>query len=169
MAAAPRKPILELTPAQASARERSRKLLSRRALVAAAAGAVPVPGLDWAVDAALLSKLLPQISQEFGLSPTQISHLPPKQRERVQSAITVIGGTLVGKLITKELIIIAAKAVGLRLTAAQAAKYVPIAGTLLSAGLNYTAVRWLGEQHIKDCLSVVQQAQLILPAPKPSA
>ena len=28
---------------------RSRKLLNRRALVAAAASAVPVPGLDWAV------------------------------------------------------------------------------------------------------------------------
>ena len=86
----------------------------------------------------------------------------------MQIAISLIGGTLVGKFLTKELIVIAAKAVGMRLTAAQAAKFVPIAGTLISAGLNYTAVRWLGEQHIKDCLSVVQQAQLILPAPEAS-
>jgi len=165
MAAAPRKPPQELTPAQEQARLRARALLSRRALVAAAAGAVPVPGLDWAVDAALLSKLLPQISQEFGLSPTQIAQLTPKQRERVQIAISLIGGTLVGKFLTKELLVIAAKAVGLRLSVAQAAKFVPLAGTILSAGLNYAAVRWLGEQHIKDCLTVVQQAQLILPAP----
>ncbi|NJS35203.1 MAG: hypothetical protein HC765_00235 [Brachymonas sp.] len=165
MAAVPHKSSVDLTPAQTLARERARKLLSRRALVAAAAGAVPVPGLDWAVDAALLSKLLPQISEEFGLLPTQIAQLSPKQRERVQIAISLIGGTLVGKFLTKELIIVTAKAVGMRLTAAQAAKFVPIAGTLLSAGLNYTAVRWLGEQHIKDCLRVVQEAQLILPAP----
>ena len=164
-----RNPSPDLTEAQLQARERARKLLARRALVAAAAGAVPVPGLDWAVDAALLSKLLPQISEEFGLSPTQIAQLTPKQRERVQIAISLIGGTLVGKFLTKELIVVAAKAIGMRLTAAQAAKFVPIAGTLLSAGLNYTAVRWLGEQHIKDCLHVVQQAQLILPAPTKTA
>jgi uncharacterized protein (DUF697 family) len=49
--------------------QHSRKLLHRRALVAAAASAVPVPGLDWAVDAALLSRLIPQINAEFGLMP----------------------------------------------------------------------------------------------------
>ena len=38
---------------------RSRKLLHRRALVGAAASAVPIPGLDWLVDAALLSRLIP--------------------------------------------------------------------------------------------------------------
>lgn len=148
---------------------RARKLLGKRALIAAAAGAVPVPGLDWAVDAALLSKLLPQISAEFGLSPAQIAHLSPHQRERVQAAITLIGGTLVGKLITKELMIAAAKAIGLRMTAAQAVKYVPFAGQILSAGLNYAAVRWLGERHIRDCLSIVQEAKLSLPPPRKAA
>jgi uncharacterized protein (DUF697 family) len=169
MVAAARKPLLDLTPAQEQARSRARSLLAKRALVAAAAGALPVPGLDWAVDAALLSKLLPQISQEFGLSPTQIDQLTPKQRERVQIAISLIGGTLIGKFLTKELLVKAAKAVGMRLTAAQAAKFVPLAGTVISASLNYAAVRWLGEQHIKDCLTVVQQAQLILPAPAAKA
>ena len=43
--------------AMQAAVKRSRKLLNKRALVAAAASAVPVPGLDWAVDAAMLSKL----------------------------------------------------------------------------------------------------------------
>ena len=41
-------------PQLAAAVQRSRRLLHRRALVAAAASTVPVPGLDWAVDAALL-------------------------------------------------------------------------------------------------------------------
>ncbi len=38
--------------ALAAAVTRSRKLLNKRAMVAAAASAVPVPGLDWAVDPA---------------------------------------------------------------------------------------------------------------------
>jgi len=153
-----------LPAALQTARTRARKLISRRALIAAAAGALPLPGLDWAVDAALLSKLIPQINAEFGLNPDQIAQLPAHQRERVQSAIALVGGALLGKLITKELIFRAMKAVGLRLTAAQAAKFVPLAGQVASASLNYAALRWLGEQHIKDCLRVVQNAQLQPPA-----
>jgi uncharacterized protein (DUF697 family) len=148
---------------------RSRKLIANRALVAAAAGAVPLPGLDWAVDAALLSKLIPKINTEFGLHPHQIEQLPLHQRERVQTAIALVGGALLGKLITKSLIINLMKTVGIRLTAAQAAKYVPIAGQAASAALNYAALRWLGEQHIKDCLRVVHEAKLALPAPARSA
>jgi uncharacterized protein (DUF697 family) len=144
---------------------RSRKLIANRALVAAAAGAVPLPGLDWAVDAALLSKLIPKINTEFGLHPHQIEQLPLHQRERVQTAIALVGGALLGKLITKSLIINLMKTVGIRLTAAQAAKYVPIAGQAASAALNYAALRWLGEQHIKDCLRVVHEAKLALPEP----
>jgi uncharacterized protein (DUF697 family) len=144
---------------------RARKLIAKRALVAAAAGAVPLPGLDWAVDAALLSKLIPQINTEFGLHPHQIEQLPLHQRQRVQTAITLVGGALLGKLITKNLIISALKTVGIRLTAAQAAKFVPLAGQAASAALNYAALRWLGEQHIQDCIRVVQEAKLSLPAP----
>ncbi len=159
----------DLADGLAAAQTRARKLIARRALVAAAAGAVPLPGLDWAVDAALLSKLIPQINEEFGLAPHQIAKLPDRQRERVQTAITLVGGALLGKLISKSLIMSAMKAVGVRLTAAQAAKFVPLAGQAASAALNYAALRWLGEQHIKDCLRVVNDAQLILPAPSKTA
>ena len=64
-------PIVPLTALEAAA-QRARKLLHRRALVAAVASATPVPGLDWAVDAALLSRVLPLINAEFGLTPQQL-------------------------------------------------------------------------------------------------
>ena len=51
-------------PAMQDAVKRSRKLLHKRALLAGAVSAVPVPGLDWAVDAAMLSKLIPEINKE---------------------------------------------------------------------------------------------------------
>ena len=59
----------------AQAAERARKLLRRRALVSAAASAIPIPGLDWAADAALLAQLYPRINQEFGLTPEQLDQL----------------------------------------------------------------------------------------------
>ncbi len=148
--------------------QRSRRMLNRRALVAAAAGVVPIPGLDWAVDAALLSRLLPHISAEFGLSPEQLDRLDPHQRERVQKAVAMVGTLLIGKFITRDLVLKAAKTLGMRLTTAQIAKFVPLAGQAISAVMGYAALRYLGEEHIKDCVRVARQAQLALPAPKAS-
>lgn len=144
---------------------RCRKLLNRRALAAAAASAVPVPGLDWLVDAALLTRLMPAINAEFGLAPEQLDQLPKHKREQVQKAVSVVGSMLIGKFITKDLVIRAAAVVGKRLTAKQATKYVPIAGQALSAIIGYTAIRYLGEEHIKDCVQVCRTAQLRLPPP----
>jgi hypothetical protein len=144
---------------------RSRKLLNRRALVGAAASAVPVPGLDWAVDAALLSRLVPAINAEFGLTPAQLDQLPAHKREQVQKALAMVGSVMIGKFITRDLVIRMAQTVGKRITAKQAAKYVPIAGQAISAIMGYTAIRYLGEEHIKDCVRVAQAAQLTLPAP----
>ena len=140
-----------------------RKLLHRRSLVAAAAGAVPIPGLDWAVDAALLSRLIPQINARFGLTPDQMARMGPQKREQVQKAVEGVGSVLIGKFISKELVLRAAKAIGMRLTTAQAAKYVPFAGQAVSALIGYSAVRYLGELHLKDCVQVALAAQVQLP------
>lgn len=137
---------------------RGRKLLHRRALVAAVASAVPVPGLDWAVDAALLTRLIPKINAEFGLMPEQLDRLTPHERERVQKAVALVGSVLIGKFITRDLVLKAAQTVGMRLTAKQAARYVPLAGQAVSALMGYTAIRYLGEEHLKDCVRVALRA-----------
>lgn len=152
-------------PALLAAAQRCRRLLHRRALVAGVASAVPVPGLDWLVDAALLSRLIPEINAQFGLTPQQLDRLDPKKREQVQKALGLVGSVLVGKLITQDLVLRAARRIGLQLTSKQAAKFVPLAGQVLSAAIGYTALRYLGEQHIRDCARVAQLAGLALPSP----
>ena len=142
---------------------RSRKLLNKRAMVAAAASAVPIPGLDWAVDAAMLSRLIPEINKEFGLSPQQLDKLDPKKRDQVQKAVTMVGSVLIGKLISRDLVIKAATKIGMRLTTKQLAKYVPFAGQIVSAAVSYAAIRYLGEEHMKDCIRVAQEARLEVP------
>lgn len=164
-------PVSTPRPAPASdaqlqaAVQRSKRLLHRRAVVAAVASAVPIPGLDWAVDAALLTRLLPQISAEFGLSAEQIDRLDPGAREQVQKAVGLVGSVLIGKLITRDLVLRVAQTVGVRLTTKQLAKYVPLAGQAVAAALGYAVLRYLGQQHIRDCVRVCQAAGLSLPAP----
>lgn len=143
--------------------KRSRKLLNKRAMVAAAASAVPVPGLDWMVDAAMLSKLIPEINKEFGLTPQQLDRLEPKKRDQVQKAVTMVGSVLIGKFISRDLVIKAATKIGVRLTTKQVAKYVPLAGQIVSAAVGYAAIRYFGEEHMKDCIRVAKQAELDVP------
>lgn len=145
--------------------QRSRQMLRKRALVAGAAGVLPLPGLDWAADAAMLTRLLPRINAEFGLAPHQIAQLDAREKERVEKAITMVGSVMIGRVVTKGLVLRAAHVLGLRLTTAQAARYVPIAGQLVSGALGYAALNYLGEQHIRDCVRVALAAPLALPAP----
>ena len=145
---------------------RCRQLVTRRAAFAAGVAMVPLPGLDWLTDVGVLMKVLPQISAAFGLSPAQIERLAPERRIVVYKAISAGGAMVAGKVITKDLVLRVVKLVGVRLTAQQAAKYVPLAGQALSAVLTFGALRYVCEQHIQQCLAVARLLQL---PPAPSA
>ena len=143
--------------------QRCRQLATRRSLVAAGVAMVPVPGLDWLTDVAVLVKVLPEINAAFGLSPEQIERLAPDRKLVVYKALSAAGGLVVGRLVTRELVLQMLKMVGVRLTAQQAAKYVPFAGQAVSAALTFSALKLVCEQHIRQCQAVA--GQLLLPAP----
>ncbi len=143
---------------------RCRKLVNQRALMAAGVAMVPIPGLDWLTDLGVLLKVMPQINAEFGLTPEQIERLAPDRRVVVYKAISAGGGMLVGKVVTQELLIKVLKMVGMRLSAQQAAKYVPLAGQAVSAALTYSALRYVCYQHIRQCEAVARLLRLPAPA-----
>jgi uncharacterized protein (DUF697 family) len=140
--------------------DKCRSLVKRRAMMAAGVAAIPIPGLDWVTDIGVLLKLIPDINRAFGLTEAQIERLAPDRRLAVYKAISAGGSMLVGKLITRDLILRALRIVGVRLTTQQAAKFVPIAGQALSAALTYSALRYVCEQHIRQCMDVSRQLMI---------
>jgi hypothetical protein len=140
----------------AAARQRARRRLTRTAAMASAASVIPLPGIDIAVDAAALIKLIPEINRDFGLTPAQIEQLSPNKQLIVYKAIVAVGGAMIGKLITRELVIEALKTVGVRMTVKQATKYVPLAGQALSAAIGFAAMQYVGRAHIRECERVVE-------------
>jgi uncharacterized protein (DUF697 family) len=144
-----------------------RRLVNRRALVAAGVAAVPIPGVDWITDVAVLLRLIPEINRAFGLTPEQIEQLAPDRRVVVYKTISAGGGMLVGRLVTRDLVTKLLRLVGVRLTTQQAAKYVPIAGQAVSAVLTFSSLKYVCEQHIQQCVTVTRQ--LMLPAPSGTA
>jgi hypothetical protein len=111
-------------------------------------------------------ELIPRINREFGLTPEQVERLAPDRRLVVYKAISAGGGMLVGRLVTRELVMTMLRLVGVRLTTQQAAKFVPVAGQAVSAVLTWSALRFVCEQHIRQCLEVARQLALPVPAPE---
>jgi hypothetical protein len=156
--------VVPSTPAQIEAAARqSRRLVTRRAALAAGVAALPVPGLDLVTDVGMLLKVIPEINTHFGLSPDQIERLAPDRQLVVYKVLSASGGMLVGKLVTQDLLMRLLRTLGVRLTAQQAAKYVPLAGQVVSAALTFGALKMVCELHIQQCIDVARQLQLAAP------
>jgi hypothetical protein len=104
-----------------------------------------------------------EISAAFGLSADQVERLSPQRKVVVYKAISAGGSMVLGKLVTREVVMLLLKTVGVRLSTQQAAKFLPVAGQVVSAALTFSALRYVCEQHIQQCESVARQ--LLLPAP----
>ena len=156
--------VVPATPKDVEAVVRQcRRLVNKRALLAAGVAVVPIPGVDWVTDVAILLRLIPDINRAFGLTPEQVERLAPDRRLAVYKAVSAGGGLLVGKLVTRELVMQLLRLVGVRLTTQQAAKYVPIAGSAVSALLTFSSLKFVCEQHIQQCVSVSHQLMLSAP------
>lgn len=161
-----------------SAEERQLRLLrdecyamvNKSSLQSGAVAAIPIPGVDLANDVTILMNLIPKINEKFGLSPEQIDALDPKQKEITLIAITKIGTSLIGRFLTRDAVLKTVTSAGTKLattaTAKTGAKIVPMLGPVISGGISYGAMRFVGRSHVNDCyqvaLEVLQKRQLLL-------
>ena len=137
---------------------RCRKIVTQRAMLSAGAAIVPLPGLDLMVDVGVLMRMLQQINAEFGLTPAQIEALAPKKRLTVYKAAETLGATAVGRVVTREVVMLLAKGLARRVAAKTVVRYVPLAGQAVAASLSFLALKYLGEKHIEDCVRVASSA-----------
>ena len=145
------------TPELEAVSKKCRRLVIRRAAFSAGVSAVPIPGLDLITDLGLLSKLIEDINREFGLTPAQIERLQPHLRVATYQAIVGTGSTMIGKLITSGLVIRLVQRLGVKMALKRTAKFVPIAGQVVSAALGFAVFRAIGNQHIEACAEVAAE------------
>ncbi|MDB5960594.1 MAG: hypothetical protein JWP59_1888 [Massilia sp.] len=138
-------------------RERCRQMVRKRATMAAGFSAVPVPGLDLVSDFSLFARLVEEVNAAFGLTEKQIERLQPQYRLLAYEAAIGIGGMMVGKLVTREMLLRVFKKVGVRIASKTAAKLVPVAGSVVSAAIGFAIFRKLGYQHVEACARVAEK------------
>ena len=138
-------------------RDRCRALVRKRAAISAGVSVIPLPGVDVVADLSSFAVMVEEINQAFGLSPDQIDRLQPRMRVAAYQAVAALGGTLVGKIVTKELVLKLLQKSGARLAAKSAAKIVPLAGQVASAAIGFALFRQMGYQHIDACIRVARE------------
>ena len=148
----------------ALAARRAREEVKRRALLSAGAVLVPLPGLDVAVDVGVLVSMMNAVNRAFCLSPDQIERLGMEERVAVYEALSGVGAVMAGKSVTGVAALTIAKQLGSRWCAGKTARWVPIVGQGAAAALSYGLVKWLGEQHVRECLAVRSRVAALLPA-----
>lgn len=137
-----------------NARVDCERMLTKRALASAATGLSPIIGPDIAADMALLLDLFPRINHRFGFAPDQIESLDEKTKIVVYQLIKTTGKTVVGKYVTKKLVLIILKRIGIRVTAKQVAKFIPFIGYAISSGISFASMKYMGKTHIKECVAL---------------
>jgi len=141
----------------ARVREHCRKLVRKRAAISAGVAAVPLPGVDVLADLTAFATVVEEVNKEFGLTPAQIERLHPRMRIAAYRATAALGGMLVGKLVTRELVLQVLKRSGIKLATRSVAKFVPLAGQVASAAIGFALFQKLGYQHVDACVKVVEE------------
>lgn len=139
-------------------KQECRALVRKRALVSAGAAVVPVPFFDVVVDAGILMQLIPEISRRFGLEPEVIEQMDPERREKVWKQIRTRGSQLLGIVITRQIVRKSFLDFAGRIVSRQIAKFVPLGGQIVAAGLGYFVLRRMAYKHIDDCYAVALAA-----------
>jgi uncharacterized protein (DUF697 family) len=132
------------------------RMSNRRALLSALASVVPIPFTDVAADVVLLKQLIPGINAKFGLSKEQIDEYNPQLAILVYDVAKKFGTNMIGKYVTKKLIVRVLKKMGTRLATEQVLKYVPVLGQIVAAGISFTAMRMIINSHINECYKVAK-------------
>ena len=138
-------------------RERCRNLVRSKALRSAGMAAIPIPGVDLVSDLTMFANVIEEVNLAFGLTPAQIERLQPRLKIIAYQAIGSIGGMMVGKLVTRELVMQILKRSGAKLAAKSATKIVPIAGSVAAAAIGFVLFRQMGYQHVEACAKVARE------------
>lgn len=140
-------------------RRECQELVKSRAKVSAGIATIPVPFLDVAVDAGLLTKLLPEISERFGLieKKADAAQLDSKDArfDSFKNSLLSFGGLVAARGIAKKTF----QGFGGRIISKQVTKYIPMGGTMVAATMSYMIFKKIAFNHIDECYALAKKLQ----------
>ncbi len=133
-----------------------RRMVKRRAATSGGMTLIPIPGVDIVGDVGMLLQLIPAINEKFGLTPDQIEELDTHHKVMIYAMLKKVGSDLVGRAVTRQLVVAALKKEGVRMAARQVLKYIPFAGQAAAVALSVAAMMYLGNSHVEACYGIAK-------------
>ncbi len=135
------------------------KLVKKRAKYSAGVAIIPIPFFDVAVDAGMLTQLLPNISERFGLIEGRESAVDLESREIHWNALKDRTVDFAGLMATRGIVKKTIQGFGGRIAAKQVTKFVPLGGQLVAATIGYTIFKKIANDHIEECYKLAKDIQ----------
>lgn len=134
-------------------------MVKKRAKISAGVAIVPVPFFDVAIDAGLLTHLLPEISERFGLIEGRESAVDLESRAIHWSALKDRAVDFAGLMATRGIVKKTVQGFGGRIVAKQVTKFIPLGGQLVAATMGYMIFKKIALDHINDCYKLSKDIQ----------
>ncbi len=134
-------------------------LVKKRAKISAGVAVVPVPFFDVAVDAGLLTQLLPDISERFGLIEDRESAVDLESRAVHWKELKNRAVDFAGLMATRGIVKKTVQGFGGRIVAKQVTKFIPLGGQLVAATMGYMIFKKIAFDHIEECYKLAKDIQ----------
>jgi predicted GTPase/uncharacterized protein (DUF697 family) len=136
----------------------AKKAVSYGAYIAAANGINPIPGLDIALDVAILLEMSKEIQSIYGLDEKSINELSKRMGNNANFTIVKAKtGQYAAKFVAKEGILMILKRLSVNIGSKEVLKYIPFAGQIAAAGIGYKMTDSYGESLINESKELVQE------------
>ena len=134
-------------------------MVKRRARVSAGVAIVPVPFFDVAVDASMLTMLLPEISERFGLLKDRQGAIDLESREVHWKELKNRTIDFAGLMATRGIVKKTVQGFGGRIAAKQVTKFIPLGGQLVAGTMGYMIFKKIATDHINECYNLAKDIQ----------
>ncbi|PNK61559.1 hypothetical protein [Psychrobacter sp. FDAARGOS_221] len=134
-------------------------MVKKRAKYSAGAAVIPVPFADVAIDAGILTQLLPEISARFGLISERESAIDLQAKEVHWSEMKNRAVDFAGLMATRGVVKKTVQGYGGRIVAKQVTKFIPLGGQLVAATMGYMIFKKIANDHINECYKLAKSIQ----------
>ena len=135
------------------------KLVKKRAKLSAGVAIVPIPFFDVAVDASMLTVLLPEISERFGLTEGRQPAVDLESRAIHWQALKDRTVDFAGLMATRGIVKKTVQGFGGRIAAKQVTKFIPLGGQMVAATMGYMIFKKIANDHIEHCYKLAKDIQ----------
>lgn len=136
------------------------ELIQKRAYFSAGAAVVPIPFFDVVFDVGILTKLIPEINERFGLDQAHVSVFNPETKEVHWQELRKRGIQFSGLMVARTGVKKSLNGFISKMLTKQVTKFIPLGGQLIAAGLGYFVFKKIAAAHVDDCYQLAKSIQL---------